>query len=161
MNAYLTPERVNEVMKAFGPAEQVRFNRISIRTTPGQIGDAIRATEEALACDRLITISTADNGSTLELVYHMTGPHCTIVSLHIDLPRDRPEVMTVSGMHPAAGIYERQIHDLFGILFTGNKNLAKIMLNEDWPDGEYPLRKDWKPGPDTFYGGIKVERDPK
>jgi Ni,Fe-hydrogenase III component G len=36
--------------------------------------------------------------------------------------------------------------------------MKRIMLNEDWPADEYPLRKDWKPDADTFYGGIKGER---
>jgi NADH:ubiquinone oxidoreductase subunit C len=62
---------------------------------------------------------------------------------------------TVSDLLPPAGIYERQIHDLFGITFEGHPGLKKLMLNEDWPENEHPLRKDWKPNPDVFYGGIK------
>jgi NADH-quinone oxidoreductase subunit C len=81
-----------------------------------------------------------------------------VVSIAVELPRDLPAIATVSDILPPAAIYERQIHDLFGIMFRGHPGLAKIVLNEDWPDNEYPLRKDWKPNPDTFYGGIKGER---
>ena len=46
-----------------------------------------------------------------------------IVSLAIELPRDNPEVSTTSDILPPAGIYERQIHDLFGIQFLGRPDL--------------------------------------
>jgi len=114
--------------------------------------------QNLLHCDRLITISTADNGTALELIYHLTGPHRTVISLSVSLPRDKPEIASVHDILTPAGIYERQIHDLFGIGFSGHPNLKRIILNEDWPDTEYPLRKDWKPGPGTFYGGISMER---
>jgi len=148
---------VLDTMKEFGTIEQIRSNRIRISTTPDKVHDAIKRSRELLKCDRLITISAADNGRTLELIYHLTGPHRTVISLVIELPRDVPETPTMSDILPA-GIYERQIHDLFGIFFKGNPNLEKIILNEDWPDNEYPLRKDWKPDPGKFYGGIKEER---
>ena len=145
-------------MKEFGTIEQVRKNRIRIITDPVRLHDAIRTAQAVLGFDRLITISTVDNGETFELLYHLIGPHRIIISLSISLPRDRPVTATLSDLLPPAGVYERQIHDLFGIAFEGHPGLKKILLNEDWPDGEYPLRKDWKPGPDTFYGGIREER---
>jgi NADH:ubiquinone oxidoreductase subunit C len=154
----VTIDTIKERMKEFGTAEQVRANRVRIKTTPDKLHDAIRASLAILECDRLITISTVDNGETFELLYHLIGPHRIIISLTLDLPRDHPVTPTTSDLLPPAGIYERQIHDLFGITFEGHPDLKKIILNEDWPENEHPLRKDWKPGPDTFYGGIKVER---
>jgi len=146
-------------MKEFGTVEQVRKNRIRIKTVPERIHDAITTSQAMLGFDRLITISTVDNGETLELLYHLIGPLRIIITLWIDLPRDKPVIPTVSDVLSPAGIYERQIHDLFGITFEGHPDLKKLMLNEDWPDNEYPLRKDWKPVPGVFYGGIKVERN--
>jgi len=40
---------------------------------------------------------------------------------------------------------------------VGHPDLRRIMLNEDWPANEFPLRKDWKPSPNTFYGGVREE----
>ena len=145
-------------MKEFGTTEQVRKNRFKITTAPDRVPDTIKTLQAMFGFDRLITISAVDNSMTLELIYHLTGPHRMVVSIAIELPRDLPAIATVSDFLPPAAIYERQIHDLFGIVFTGNPDMNRIMLNEDWPSDEYPLRKDWKPGPDTFYGGIKVER---
>jgi len=154
----VTLDTITEKMKEFGSVEQVRKNRIRVKTVPDKLHDAITTSQAVLGCDRLITISTVDNGETFELLYHLIGPHRIIITLALNLPRDEPVTMTSSALLPPAGIYERQIHDLFGITFTGHPGLKKILLNEDWPDNEYPLRKDWKPSPGEFYGGIKVER---
>ena len=154
----ITLDLVKEKIQDIGTAEQVRSNRIRITTTPGLVRDTIISVQEQLSCDRLLTISAADNGKTLELIYHLTGPHRMIISIAIELSRDTPEVPTTADILIPAGIYERQIHDLFGVRFLGRPDLKKIILNEDWPANEYPLRKDWTPSPDTFYGGIKGER---
>ena len=132
-------------------------NRIRIKTIPDRLHDAITISQAVLGFDRLITISTIDSGETFELLYHLIGPHRLIISLAIDIPRNQPVTHTVSDLLPPAGIYERQIHDLFGIVFEGHPALKKVILNEDWPDNEYPLRKDWNPRPGEFYGGIKRE----
>ena len=158
MTGPLTLESIAEKMKEFGVSEQARKNRIRVTTTPDKVHDTIRTVQAMFGFDRLITISAVDNTRTLELIYHLTGPHRIIVSIAVELERDQPAMPTIFDILPPAGIYERQIHDLFGIVFTGNPNMKRIMLNEDWPGNEYPLRKDWKPDPDTFYGGIKGER---
>jgi NADH:ubiquinone oxidoreductase subunit C len=158
MNQSISVEAVQEAIKGKGTAETARSNRIRVTTAPVTIRDTLAVLMETLGCDRMITISAVDNGTTLELVYHLTGPHRTIISLATKLPRDLPEIVSVSDMFLPAGIYERQIHDLFGIVFRGHPDLRRIILNEDWPADEFPLRKDWKRGPDTFYGGIKEEK---
>jgi len=158
MTRPVSMETITETMKVFGTVDQVRKNRVRVKTVPDRLHDAIMTSQAVLGFDRLITVSTLDNGETFELLYHLIGPHRIIISLAIDLPRDTPVTPTTSDLLPPAGIYERQIHDLFGITFTGHPGLKKIVLNEDWPDKEYPLRKDWKPSPGEFYGGIKVER---
>jgi NADH-quinone oxidoreductase subunit C len=158
MTDRLALDFVAAAMRDYGPAGQAGPGRIRIATTPDKIQEAIRVCQGALQCDRLITISSADNGTTLELIYHLTGPHRTILSLSISLPRDAPKTPTLSDILPPAGIYERQIHDLLGIVFLGHPGLKRIVLNEEWPENEFPLRKDWKPGPDTWYGGIREGR---
>ncbi len=148
---------VRETLGGFGAVEWVGMHRIRVITIPDKVTRTILLAQTVLKCDHLIQISAADNGTTFELIYHMTGPHRTVLAIAIELPRDRPEVATTSDILPAAGIYERQIHDLFGIDFMGHPGLKRIILNEDWPEDEYPLRKDWKPKSGTFYGGICPE----
>jgi NADH-quinone oxidoreductase subunit C len=157
MTGLLTRETVSGALGEYGPAEQVRKNRIRVITSPQKILGAIKTAEQLLGCDHLVQISCTDDTESFGLTYHLTGPHRTVISLSIGVPRDNPEVITVSDILPPAAIYERQIHDLFGIGFPGHPGLKKLMLNEDWPDGEYPLRKDWKPRPENSYGGMGKE----
>ena len=153
----LKPEAVKDALGDLGTVEQVRWNRVKVATTPEKVREGILRAQAILACDHLIQISAVDNGKTFELIYHLTGSHGLVVALAIELPRDKPEAPTTSDILPPAGIYERQIHDLLGITFKGHPNLARIILNEDWPAGEYPLRKDWKMDPNRFYGGVHTE----
>ncbi len=153
----LKPETVKEALGDLGTVETVRWNRVKVTTKIEQVREAILRAQSILACDHVVQISAVDNGKTFELIYHLTGPHRLVVALAIEIPRDKPEVPTTSDLLPPAGIYERQIHDLLGIVFRGPPDLKRIILNEDWPEGEYPLRKDWKMDPSKFYGGVPPE----
>jgi len=42
-----------------------------------------------------------------------------------------------------AAWYEREIHDLFGLVPIGHPDLRRLVLHENWPVGLYPLRKDF------------------
>ncbi len=145
---------ITEALGGLATASQVRAGRVRIDTTPSAAREVLTRATERLRCDHLVQIATVDTGTAFELVYHLTGEHRVVLSIHIEVPRDRPAAPTVSDRFPPAGIYERQIHDLFGIVFEGHPDLARIILNEDWPEGDYPLRKDWNKDPQKSYGGV-------
>jgi NADH-quinone oxidoreductase subunit C len=54
---------------------------------------------------------------------------------------DGEPVPTLSALYPAANWAEREVYDLFGVVFEGHPGLTRIMMPDDW-DG-YPLRKDY------------------
>jgi Ni,Fe-hydrogenase III large subunit/Ni,Fe-hydrogenase III component G len=43
----------------------------------------------------------------------------------------------------SAAWYEREIYDLFGIFPIGHPDLRPLVLHENWPEGLYPMRKDF------------------
>ena len=64
------------------------------------------------------------------------------VTLRTRIPRDNPELPTISAIYPGANWHERETHDFFGIIFTGHPNLSPFILPED--SNFHPLRKDFK-----------------
>lgn len=54
-----------------------------------------------------------------------------------------PVVSSISDITPAAIWAERECNDLFGIKFEGHPDPRRLVLSDDWPDGVYPLRKDF------------------
>ena len=53
------------------------------------------------------------------------------------------EFPSLTPSFPVAAWYEREIHDLFGIVPIGHPDLRRLVLHENWPLGLYPLRKDF------------------
>lgn len=90
----------------------------------------------------LITITCIDHGNELELCYHLTnGP--LIITVRTKLPYSQLIITTLTDLAPGASLYEREIHDLFGVIFEGHPNLAPLLLPDNWPKNVHPLRKEW------------------
>jgi NADH-quinone oxidoreductase subunit C len=60
--------------------------------------------------------------------------------LKVQLAENEP-VTTVEGIWPTANWLEREVYDMFGIVFEGHSNLKRLLLPEEWQG--YPLRKDY------------------
>ena len=77
-----------------------------------------------------------------ELVYLLVSiEHRLRLRMKVRLPGADAHIGTVSGIWPAANWLEREVWDLFGIVFDGHPDLRRLLMPEDW-DG-FPLRKDF------------------
>ena len=76
------------------------------------------------------------------VVYHLLS-HETAerVTVKAYVPEDKPELPSVESLWRTADWQEREIYDLFGILFIGHPNLIRIMNPDDYKG--HPLRKDY------------------
>jgi NADH-quinone oxidoreductase subunit C len=77
-----------------------------------------------------------------EVIYILLSlEHRHRLRLKVRLAGDSASVATVSGIWPAADWLEREVWDLFGIVFDGHPDLRRLLMPEDWEG--FPLRKDY------------------
>lgn len=94
--------------------------------------------------------SGLDSRTHLEVLYHFSVEALNLlVSLRVKLDKSDPRVDSLASTFKAAAWIEREMHELLGIQFSGNQDLRRLLLSEEWPAGVYPLRRDyreWDPG---------------
>ena len=78
-----------------------------------------------------------------ELVYQLFSlKYNRYLMVSVFIPRDKPEIPTVSSVFPIAEWQEREVYDLMGIIYTDHPDLRRLFLEDDWVG--YPLRKDYE-----------------
>jgi NADH:ubiquinone oxidoreductase subunit C len=117
--------------------------RIFLKVDKNDLVEAVRFLKERFNFYHISTISGVDLGENFEILYHLANENC-VLTVRTLTPRNEPKVPTITGVIPGATLYEREVHDMFGIVFEGHPNLVRLLLADDWPEGVYPLRKDWK-----------------
>jgi NADH-quinone oxidoreductase subunit C len=66
------------------------------------------------------------------------------VRLRVQVPATETVVDSLWDLYPGAEAMEREVYDMFGIVFSGHPDLTRILMPEDWEG--YPLRKDYSVG---------------
>jgi len=96
--------------------------------------------------DHLTSITGVDYfpEELMEVVYHVFnttgGP---VLNFKVQAVRKDPiEVPSLVSVYPGAEFQEREIWDLFGVVFTGHPDLRRILMWEGFAG--HPMRKDWK-----------------
>jgi len=131
----------------------------AIKISPGDLVAVMDALHKSPATyfDMLSCVTGLDNGvdtGTLEVAYNLYSiPFDHHLMIKVLLPREKPEVETVSMIWKTANWQEREIFDMYGIHFKNHPDLRRILMPADW-DG-HPLRKDYTQ--QEYYRGIKVE----
>jgi NADH-quinone oxidoreductase subunit C len=120
---------------------------IALRDTPG------------LEYQQLMEIAGVDypqRAERFDVVYNllsMTRNHR--VQVHVATDEEHP-IPSVTGIWPVAGWLEREVYDLYGVLFEGNKDLRRILT--DYGFRGHPLRKDF---PMTGYTELRYSEEEK
>ena len=92
----------------------------------------------------LCTITGLDMGADLGFIYHLARESGIMVNLKTRCPKGQ-SFPSVTPSFPGSSIYEAELEDLLGAKIDGLPPGARYPLPEDWPVGDHPLLKDWKP----------------
>ena len=124
-----------------------------------RIEDALRLLRDEHGYHQLMEIAGVDYPSReerFEVVYmllSLTRNHRVMVKVRTD---EIHPVPTVTRLWPVAGWLEREVFDMFGVIFDGNTDLRRILT--DYGFEGHPFRKDF---PLTGYQELRYSEDEK
>ncbi|MCX6553866.1 MAG: NADH-quinone oxidoreductase subunit C [Candidatus Aminicenantes bacterium] len=116
--------------------------RINVKVDREKLLAVLQYLKEQFGFTHLATISGVDLGESFEVIYHLAS-HLATVNVRILTPRSAPTIPSTVSIIPGAILYERELQDMFGLVVQNIPNPRPLLLADDWPAGEYPLRKDW------------------
>ncbi len=107
----------------------------------------------------LVDITAVDHPERdvrFDMVYHFLSMYMNHrIRLKVAV-REEDVVPSLTSVHPSANWFEREVFDMFGILFSGHPDLRRILT--DYGFRGYPLRKDF---PTTGYTEVRYDDEQK
>jgi NADH-quinone oxidoreductase subunit C len=154
--AHIEMKRSNDVV-----ATHVAFGELTVEVVAGRIEDFVEFLRSDGACrfSSLVDITAVDHPERekrFDVVYHflsMYQNHRIRVKVAVGEEDMVPSIIEV---HPSANWFEREVFDMFGILFSNHPDLRRILT--DYGFRGHPLRKDF---PTTGYTEVRYDEAQK
>jgi len=94
-------------------------------------------------CQFLAAADTRATNDDFTLAYVFAPPRLSpAVTVLVPVPAAAPRFASLATRSFAASRFEREIHDLFGLVPLGHPDLRRLALHQYWPEGYHPLRRD-------------------
>ncbi|MEL6509851.1 MAG: NADH-quinone oxidoreductase subunit C [Pseudomonadota bacterium] len=142
-------------------AWDVTHDELNIDVAPSSLTGFVEFLKADRTCQfsSLVDITAVDYPSRekrFDVVYHFLSMYQNHrVRLRVSI-REEDMVPSIIDTHPSANWFEREVFDMFGILFTGHPDLRRILT--DYGFRGYPLRKDF---PTTGYTEVRYDEAQK
>ena len=121
------------------------FNELTLEIATGKIVSVCGFLKFDQKFSRMSSVTAVDRypaAPRFEVVYHLHNiERNQRVRLKCRVRGEDPAIESITPVWRAAGWYEREVFDLFGIRFVNHPDLRRIMMPDDWEG--YPLRKDY------------------
>ena len=133
------------------------MGELVVQVSPAGLPDFIEhiKTQRDGKFSSLVDITAVDYPSRekrFEVVYHLLSMH-TNQRIRIKASIHEDEVVpSITSIHPSADWFEREVFDMYGIMFSGHPDLRRILT--DYGFKGYPLRKDF---PTTGYTELRYD----
>ena len=135
----------------------VIFGELNIEVAPSNIVAFIEFLKIDSSCrfSSLVDITAVDypgREKRFDVVYHLLSMYQNHrVRLRMAI-REEDTVASIVDVHPSANWFEREIYDMFGLLFSGHPDLRRLLT--DYGFRGHPLRKDF---PTTGYTELRYD----
>ncbi|OYW48967.1 MAG: NADH-quinone oxidoreductase subunit C [Novosphingobium sp. 28-62-57] len=140
-------------------ASKEEHGEIVLTVARDRVEDALRLLRDEHEYQQLMDIAGVDYPQRAErfdvcyCLLSVTRNHRIVVKVTTD---EVAPVPTVTTLWPNAGWYEREVYDMFGVLFAGNPDLRRILT--DYGFQGHPFRKDF---PLTGYVELRYSEEDK
>jgi NADH-quinone oxidoreductase subunit C len=135
----------------------IGFDELTLSVTAsGLVGlvDFLK-TDQTCKFSTLVDITAVDypgRSARFDVIYHLLSMYQNHrIRLRVAL-RETDMLPSIIDVHPSANWFEREVFDMFGILFTGHPDLRRILT--DYGFRGHPLRKDF---PTTGYTEVRYD----
>ncbi len=142
-------------------AWDVTHDELNIDVAPSNIAGFVDflKTDNTCKFSSLVDITAVDypnRPKRFDVVYHFLSMYQNHrIRLRVSIREDEM-VPSVTSVHSSANWFEREVFDMFGILFSGHPDLRRILT--DYGFRGYPLRKDF---PTTGYTEVRYDDEKK
>ncbi|WP_340108998.1 NADH-quinone oxidoreductase subunit C [Pikeienuella sp. HZG-20] len=142
-------------------ASAVVNGELTLTTTPRSILELLEYLKTNGACQftTLIDICGVDypeREKRFEVVYHLLSMRQNQrIRLRLSVAEEE-FVPSCVELHPSADWFEREVFDMYGVMFSGHPDLRRILT--DYGFRGYPLRKDF---PTTGYVEVRYDEEQK
>ncbi|MFC3061167.1 NADH-quinone oxidoreductase subunit C [Paenirhodobacter populi] len=150
--AHIAGRRPNDVIST-----EVAFGQLTVTVTPGSIVEFVEFLRDDASCkfSTLVDLTAVDWPERLarfDIVWNFLSMWRNQRVRVKAAVREEEMVPSITSVFPAANWYEREVFDLFGILFSGHPDLRRILT--DYGFRGHPLRKDF---PTTGYTEVRYD----
>ena len=149
------PEKFGEVLSNV----EIRNEELNVLVLAPKIVDVLSYLKDIEGFSTLIDITAVDFPESPErfaVVYHLLSMNNNIrIRVKAFVP-DGTAIATVVNLWPGANWYEREVFDMYGVLFDGHPDMRRILT--DYGFEGHPLRKDF---PLTGYQEVRYDEEQK
>ena len=154
--AYISTKQAEVVVDS-----AVAFGELTVTVTPASLPAFVRflKTDETCKFSTLVDITAVDypdRRARFDMVYHFLSMYRNQRIRVKAAVREDEMVPSITTEHPSANWFEREVFDMFGILFSGHPDLRRILT--DYGFRGHPLRKDF---PTTGYVEVRYDEAAK
>ncbi|WP_170548089.1 NADH-quinone oxidoreductase subunit C [Ruegeria atlantica] len=139
----------------------VTHGELNVDVAPSNLVEFVEFLESDRNCQfsSLVDITGVDypeRAKRFDVVYHFLSMYQNQrIRLRVSI-REEDMVPSIVDVHPSANWFEREVFDMFGILFSGHPDLRRILT--DYGFRGHPLRKDF---PTTGYTEVRYDEAQK